>query len=270
MKTTSYRRLLITWILCCVAMLLKENLYAVGGVADTSIVTAPILEAITSSKAMVDKVWQTLMHTQTVTMAKTLYDNYYQSMKYYNMVNEMSRHQGGFLGYLKDYSLEQAKRVARDEKEMIMNLQHGSNDTYVQRLVEGKSKALTEKMKWKDKSYDKFEDYTIKSIEDAEKRDNEIAQTIHAANKPMKSNTLEETKVKLQVHQIQLAQSIEHQNRAILIELLRQRKEQLDREKEQAVANIAHQQTIEILYNKLAEVVGKSKNPYQALGELPR
>lgn len=242
--------------------------YAVAGIADTSVVHDPINAALNSAKAAADKIYQAFMTNKTVIMAKTIYDNYVTSKNYYDMVERLSKHEGGFLGYLKDYSLQQAMRVAQQEKSMVMDLKYGSRNTYLEEKIKGLSGKLTEELTWKDKSYDQFENYTLTTVAESEKRDQEVQKTIHDADRPMDSKKMEEVKVKLLILQTQSLRAIESMQRASLTQELRRQKEEIRRQKEEVLET---QGQLAYLKDQLDRITTtRGKNPYEVLREKPQ
>lgn len=213
-------------------------------------------------QTMMQTMWNTMkdsydavMRSQTMTLvattvqqARVLYDNYIQSMKYYELINKLSKHQGGFMGYVSDTVKDRVTSFAEAEKNRVMAMREGNSNNILSNYVNKWKKDLTPgDIGWTNFSQDvisgkyvdvkkieddmnileKMDNYVIKETEDAEKSDKALAQTIQDANKPMDSKGMQEVQTKLLAQIAMLEQKRNALERANLALEIKKQKEEL-------------------------------------------
>ncbi len=243
------------------------KLYPVLGVADTAIVHDPINSAIQRVRDMAATAHEEFMKLKVVVMAKTMYDNYIQSVKYYEMAKSMSEHQGGFLGYLHDYTAGQFDLVKEEQIKMFKKIKEGDDDNDVNRALSGYSKKLSDKISNFGKFHEEYQSYGEKMAANAEKRNKDILNTFNSANKPMDTKGMQEIQVKLAVHQTQVLMDMESMVRARELMNIKKEQDEIRGEKEEYVNMLEMLKAAGTMAKNVA--VGSKKNPYDELRKTP-
>lgn len=252
-------------ILFCFPLACSTSAYALGA----SVVHDPINAAINKARAFAETAYNTFMKAKYVAMAKNLYDNYVESKKFYDQMRDLSKHEGGFLGYLHEYTASQFAVVKQEQIRVFEQLKEGDPNNDVDRIIRGYSKKLTDKINRFGSQYEQLQSYEKKMTENSDKMKEDILRTFREANAPMNSKRLEEIQTKLAVHQTQILMNLETMLRSEHLQELKRMREELEKEKTELVNAVEMIKHVNAQAEDSAKgrQTGKYKNPSEVFSK---
>lgn len=172
-----------------------------------------------------------LMRIELVKQTKALYDNYIQTKRYYDAINEASKNRGGLLGYYADRFMNRINNAAQEEWWRLQQLKEGSEDNDVRRAVEKGEAFISKKIdetgdKWID-SLDKEMAQMVDIVNGNQKaikeRDVQLAKLVADSSQPgITDKKHDSLMLQAQILQLEYLSSIEKQNQSLFAEEVRQ------------------------------------------------
>jgi hypothetical protein len=199
----------------------------IGGIPGEGLATAGAVQAQT----VMQKIEFAITRLEIVKQAKIMYDNYVQTKQYYEMIKEASKHRGGLLGYYQDRFMSRLTDAAYERWANIQNMQYGSDDNMVRRLVEGGEKFVESKMdktvdQWIDnmeKELNKAVQYINEETEGVKKRSDQLQRLVNDASKTNLTDREKDSfQLQAQMLQLEYLASIDKANKVLFVEQTKQ------------------------------------------------